>query len=216
MDEWRTINEFPLYEVSNTGYVRNKATNRLILGHITHKGYRQVGIFLNKKQTFRVVHRLVMIAFEGEIPTGMEVNHKDGNKLNNHVDNLEYVTHQENMIHAYMELGNPGKKLNKHLASEIRGLLRQSDDWQAIAKSYGVCWQMVHKIAQQLVWRDGSEKITHPSRKLTPDKVLEIKVRAANGEVHARIANDYGVSDSTVDYIANGKLWKSVVHPQKG
>lgn len=49
-------------------------------------------------------HRLVWEAFNGPIPQGMEVNHKDLDKTNNRLDNLELLTHQQNLIHAFTEI----------------------------------------------------------------------------------------------------------------
>lgn len=56
-----------------------------------------------KRRTF-LIHRLVWETYVGEIPKGMWINHKDGNKLNNCVDNLEVVTPSQNLLHAYREL----------------------------------------------------------------------------------------------------------------
>lgn len=66
-----------------------------------------------------LVHRLVATAFIGTIPKGKEVNHKNGNKQDNRVDNLEVVTHKENMNHAVAVLGfrfdfMKGRCGNKH------------------------------------------------------------------------------------------------------
>lgn len=61
-------------------------------------GYRMVKVKVGDRITTRKVHCLVMEAFVG--PSDLIVNHKDGNKANNNLDNLEYVTHSENAIHA--------------------------------------------------------------------------------------------------------------------
>jgi hypothetical protein len=61
------------------------------------KGYLRVR---RGKVTYSV-HRLVAIAFLGGIPDGMEVNHRDANKANNRPENLEFVTHTENVRHAF-------------------------------------------------------------------------------------------------------------------
>ena len=83
-------------EVSDHGRVRKDKTKYLKL--CVHKtGY--VIISINGKK--RYLHTIVWEAFNGEIPAYLEVNHKDCNKLNNSLYNLEIITHQMNMKHAY-------------------------------------------------------------------------------------------------------------------
>lgn len=66
---------------------------------ITKKGYCRIGLSRhNRKHSFSV-HRLVLLAFVGK--NNLECNHKDGNKQNNNLSNLEYVTSSENMLHAF-------------------------------------------------------------------------------------------------------------------
>lgn len=62
--------------------------------------YFTVGLWKENKEKRLYVHRLVAEAFISSPEMGMQVNHKDGDKQNNHVSNLEWVTHQENAIHA--------------------------------------------------------------------------------------------------------------------
>lgn len=65
------------------------------------RGYLKVGLrHKGEKEVSFTIHRLVAAAFIGPRPKGMHINHKDGNKLNNHVSNLEYVTPSENQKHA--------------------------------------------------------------------------------------------------------------------
>lgn len=208
--EWRIIEDFPVYEVSNTGLIRRREKQNLIAPRMLRNGYMQLGLCRGSGQIFRMVHRLVAFAFIGTIPEGMEVNHKDGNKLNNHVDNLEYVTHRQNMIHARSSLGNPGKKLTSADVVEIRRRLGQKHRHADIATEFGISKGTVMYINTNRVWNDGSHSWADGRKKLTLDQVVEIKHRLSSGEVHASIADDFCVSDSTIDNIANNKSWKQV------
>lgn len=84
------------YEVSNKGRLRKDGFKHL-RPHVHKTGYVYICIAGERK----LIHRLVIEAFQGRIPEGYETNHKDGNKLNNSLYNLEVVTHSENMSHAY-------------------------------------------------------------------------------------------------------------------
>lgn len=96
---WKVIEEYPNYEVSNFGRVRNLKSNKLLKFDLYEQGYYRVQLFKNNKKKNKRVHRLVALSFIQQIPNKPDVNHKDGNKLNNHVDNLEWVTWEENNEH---------------------------------------------------------------------------------------------------------------------
>lgn len=112
---WKAIPSYEgYYEVSNTGLVRSldryvKINNKSPrfqkgkeLSQSNHKdGYKCVLLSLNGKQKLCTVHRLVAIAFLQQSPEKIEVNHKNGIKDDNNVNNLEWVTPSENMKHAY-------------------------------------------------------------------------------------------------------------------
>lgn len=111
-EEWLPVREFPdHYEVSSLGRVRNVGTyHRSFTGkirkpHIARNGYPMYLLSVKSRYNMRLAHRLVADAFLGPIPEGMQVNHKDGNKANCRVDNLEIVTNGENRAHSYRVLG---------------------------------------------------------------------------------------------------------------
>lgn len=89
------------YEVSNNGMVRNKLTGHILKPQEDSKGYLRVRLSLHDKKATAKVHRLVAIAFIPNPYGKPQVNHKDTDKHNNNVWNLEWVTNGENQIHAY-------------------------------------------------------------------------------------------------------------------
>lgn len=103
MENWKVIKDRPKYEVSDHGRVRNRKTGRVLSPDMyKHKGYEFVGLCGENDRKMKFVHRLVAEAFiDNDDPDCIEVNHIDGNKRNNHVDNLEWVTRSENCKHAY-------------------------------------------------------------------------------------------------------------------
>lgn len=99
MEVWKDIPNYPNYEVSNDGKVRNKKSGRF-LKPVLAKGYPRVVLCNDGRNRPKTVHRLVAEAFiDGDYD--LQVNHMDGNKLNNNSNNLEWVTPSENILHAY-------------------------------------------------------------------------------------------------------------------
>lgn len=96
---WKPISGFEgRYEVSNHGRVRNSQKMRLLKPKPSGAGYRAVALGYGND---RSVHRLVAIAFIPNPEGKPQVNHRDGDKTNNHVSNLEWSTRSENLKHAY-------------------------------------------------------------------------------------------------------------------
>lgn len=100
MEEWKEISENPNYMVSNTGRVRRKGSNR-DKSLCNKDGYLSTDLYQNGSRIKRRVSRLVADAFIPNPEDKPEVNHKDGNKKNNNVSNLEWVTKKENVRHAW-------------------------------------------------------------------------------------------------------------------
>jgi hypothetical protein len=88
------------YEVSNTGKIRKTKTKRELVGHISRKGYRRVSLSKENKNINQTIHRLIIQSFIGDMPNKV-VNHKNGIKTDNRIDNLEWVTISENTKHSF-------------------------------------------------------------------------------------------------------------------
>jgi hypothetical protein len=160
------------YEVSDDGQVRgldrlslsrwgtkNNPTKGVIKSQrINRWGYATVmlGVGVRQKKHL-LVHRLVLSAFAPvEGWQELQVNHKDGNKQNNSLSNLEWVTCRENVLHSYRVLGKKlgqahGRaKLTNDQALEIRGIAGRSQ--QSIADEYGVSQQVISSILRRKTW----------------------------------------------------------------
>ena len=113
MEQWKQIEidgeVYDNYEVSNGGKVRNAKTGKILKTRIGSDGYEIVDIRKNGKTKTIRIHRVVGLMFlenEDNLPY---LNHKDQNKLNNHVDNLEYCTAQYNILYS-VKSRNPKSK----------------------------------------------------------------------------------------------------------
>ena len=102
--EWRNIvidNEITNYEVSNIGDIRNKTTNKILSPYTDKDGYKHVTISINGKNHHLSIHRAVAIAFIPNPENKPQVNHINGVKSINVVNNLEWATNSENTKHAF-------------------------------------------------------------------------------------------------------------------
>ena len=170
---WRDIPEYNnLYQASNLGQIRSvdrivkvtgqnprRLKSRTLSQAIFGAGYYLVNLSKNNIPKTRLVHRLIMSAFHGPCPDGYEVNHKDGDKSNNRLDNLEYMTPTENAQHGY-QIGLTPKgsqrsdaKLNEQAVSEIKRDLANGIKVSDLAKRHKVSWSAINKIRKGKSWR---------------------------------------------------------------
>lgn len=145
--EWRAITGYEHYEISSEGgLVRNKE-GKILKTHKNHNGYLQVVLHDNgKKQCFRI-HRLVADAFIPN-PNGYEtINHIDHNKLNNDVNNLEWMPRGNNA-----KDGNE-KKVYCYELDQTFDSIRKAGIATGIAESsIGLCCQGRYETAGNMHW----------------------------------------------------------------
>ena len=169
LEEWRDICGYEgYYQVSSFGRVRSldryalssTGQNRLLRGKLIKlgkaSGYFKVDLSLAGSSKTFYVHRLVAAAFIGVCVDGFQVNHDDGNKLNNHVGNLEYCTPKQNMQHAIKAgLKVHHKGSSKFTHDEIRTIrlrAKSGEAYKSIAKEFGVHLTSISAIARHITW----------------------------------------------------------------
>lgn len=160
------IPDFPEYKVTKDGQVIGKR-GKPMKGHVDRCGYREVMLsYYPHYQKQILVHRLVLKTFNPiENMEELDVNHIDGNKLNNSLDNLEWCTRSENIKHAY-EIGLEKKQLGeKHHAHKltnedvifIRTYYKKRDNVfgaTPLSKRFNVDRTTIHDIISRKTWKE--------------------------------------------------------------
>lgn len=178
---WKDIVGYEgLYQISNLGNVKslNKTVNTnnqynrkskrklkcKILKQRILREYYCVGLTKNNKQKTKLIHRLVAETFLDNSNNYPVVNHKDGNKLNNNVNNLEFVTYKENSLHSIYVLNNKlppvHKKENnhfsKHSEKEINELRKKRNlgyTLKQLSIEYGYTISHISNICKYKSWK---------------------------------------------------------------
>ena len=96
---WKKIDGFENYSISSEGNVRNDNTMRILKPSHNNKGYLMINLWKNNKGNWKLIHRLLAIAFIPNPEGKPQINHIDGNPKNNSIDNLEWCTGSENQLH---------------------------------------------------------------------------------------------------------------------
>ena len=173
MYKLKAIEGFENYSVSTDGEVINTVTNKKLRLSLKKCGYLQVGLSNKKVKAWFIVHRLVAKAFIDNPDNKEFVNHIDGDKTNNNVNNLEWVTHQENMNHAknhnLIKRGNenPRSKLNDELVEEICKMLEYGLRNIDISRTLNVPSCQISMIRAGTCWQHISCKYNIPKRSRT-------------------------------------------------
>lgn len=136
------IKDFSGYYITDSGdvYSRNYGFGRIgkLKQELCKNGYKRVTLCVGGKAVHKLVHRLVAEAFIPNSQNKCDVNHKNGVRDDNRVENLEWLSRSENIKHAYNELGNTSPMKGKHGANNpCSKIIQQIKDGKVVAEFYG-------------------------------------------------------------------------------
>lgn len=171
MQLWKQYNNW--YSVSNDGQVRldhdlmRSRAGKILPAHTASNGYKQVQLSIdsNGHRSFQYVHRLVAITWLAQEPGKPHVNHKDGNKANNHCSNLEWCTPKENKQHAIKNgLTNTGttkvtrrnrrgapNKYDKQFISKLLCAFNNSGSYASAGRTMGISRQYASQLIKTII-----------------------------------------------------------------
>jgi len=177
MEEWEPIKGYEgLYEVSNLGRIKSLArkrgqvgvnwsrygVDRILPGYMSQYGYKIIQLWKNNKVKLRNVHSYVLEAFKPKVEGKNCCNHKDGNKLNNNIDNLEWCTYKENNNHAFKiglcdhrrgEVLHNAKLSNNQVVKIKRLLIQGKHKLQEIGDMFNVTKGCIWHIKHNRNWK---------------------------------------------------------------
>jgi hypothetical protein len=148
------------YRVSNIGNVFSVKRDKVLTPAKSVHGYLRLVLCKNGEQVNKSIHSLVAKEFIGACPEGCVINHIDGDKTNNCVDNLEYVSYSDNNLHAYNTgLAKSGEshynsKLTDAEVHSIRVGLSNGEKINSLAEDYGVSRETISAIKHGRNWKE--------------------------------------------------------------
>ena len=159
---WISVKNYEgLYEVSNLGRVRSFHRNgeKILRNNIRPDGRCSVQLYKDGSNSRLFVHRLVAEAFLPNLECKPEVNHKDLMSTNNRLDNLEWVTKQENQEHAnlneaqYRGQESHNTELTEKDVFEIYTRIDNRETLGSISKDYPIGYQGLYRIKRGMTWK---------------------------------------------------------------
>lgn len=159
------IGNYNGYSVRSDGVIFSKKTGKKLKYRLNDKGYPSVSLSVNGKAVFRRVHRIIAEVFIPNPENKPCVNHKDRDRTNFNIDNLEWCTYSENVIHSIENGGrdnwsrnntaenNPNAKLNWEIVEAIRDLyIFDKYSQNKLARIFKLTQAQISKIVNNEIW----------------------------------------------------------------
>lgn len=202
---------FDKYCACSTGKIYSLRSNTYLKSVVQRNGYCQVTMSQDGYRKNFSVHRLIAMAYFGTDDADLVVNHKDGNKQNNRLDNLEFVTQKENVHHAIMiglRVGtrNPDRELSDEVVHIVCKLLQDSWRNTDIADALSIKREVVANIRYGSIYQEISceydfNNVLPSRRKLSTEKLVGICEMLQDKKSYSEICKKYDVSSVTVHKI---------------
>ena len=197
LELWKpvTIEGYEHYWVSNQGRVMNSRTGCFLKPGLSQNKYLCVQLHNNGNNLSVTVHRLVGLAWIPNPDNKRTINHIDGIKTNNKVENLEWATHQENMQHAF-ETGLINYRRDKLLAEKvkIKGMLLKGLNYKEIAKVYDCGTNTIRMFVIDNNLRESKKYAS----KITNELILESYNLLSEGNSLNNIGRSLGYNPATI------------------
>jgi hypothetical protein len=145
-EEWKPVPKWPLYIVSNFGRIKNVVSGRILKAPLNNNGRPRIKLCNKGQIRDQYIHQLVMLVFVGECPEGLEINHINGDKADNRLENLEYISHLANVRHAV-----PRSKLLKYSVDQFVEIRKMSGAARIVAEKFGISKSTVLRIRKNQV-----------------------------------------------------------------
>lgn len=157
-EEFSNILGFEGYWINKKGEIIGRKGNKIYHRVIDRKGYEKIILRSKQKTKMLSIHRLVALSFIPNPENKPQVNHIDCDKLNNSVENLEWVTNQENHNHKMKNGLNVSKALEEHgnakLTNEQAAFIKKSNkNYKDLANEFGVSVYTVYNIKNNISWK---------------------------------------------------------------
>lgn len=215
------------YTITEDGVITNKRTGKVLKNGRIDKYHRyvQVNLTIDGKRYHTFLHRLLMETFKPvEGMEDLQVNHIDGDRNNNSLSNLEWVTPSENILHAFKhnlrkpmrgELNGRVKLTKEDVEHICEDLIEGNLSEIKIAEKYGVARSLIHRMRHKQAWPDVTEKYDFPkvekgNSKLSRKDVREICECILAGMNNDEIAEIYGVTPSAIKDIRGRRTWRYI------
>ena len=203
---------YPGFSITDCGEVWSETSESWLAPSFDQRGYLLVN--LNNFGTKRI-HRLVAEAFIPNPENKSQVNHKNGVKTDNRVENLEWVTNLENAIHAERYGLMPHNLFTEYDVEFICEQLEEGKSCTEIARKYDFPYTAVYQIKRGENWKHISSKYNFRAPQKRNEKLSENLVRLictdiVNDIPTSIIARKFNTSRDVVQKIRSGKNWRSI------
>lgn len=219
MTDLKKINDLEGYFINEEGKIfsTKQKTLKQLKTRVNSRGYEEIKIQRNNYK----VHRLVAIAYISNPENLPQVNHIDGNKLNNDVSNLEWATNSDNQYHAWKTGLQPKRHAsNASLTQKEADAIREEYvntkiGTLELSRKYNVSKTTIKDILNAKYYnldktiKPVSRKKTPPS--FTPEQVIEIRELYATGEYsYNKLGKMFGVNHKTIKGITERITYKHI------